>query len=58
MIFFHPALPSAQQLKLLALKNHTNDNDENNVSHIYATTQNNEVFQFTKYDQTNGKLHF
>ena len=31
MIFFHPALPIAQRLKLLALKNHTNDNDESNV---------------------------
>ena len=58
MIFFHPALPIAQQLKLLALKNHTNDNDENIVSHIYATAQKNEAFHFTKFDQTNGKLHF
>ena len=58
MIFFHPALPIAQQLKLLALKNHTNDNDENNVSHIYATAQKTEAFHFTKYDQANGKLHF
>ena len=58
MIFFHPALSIAQQLKLLALKNHTNDNDENNVSHIYATAQKTEAFHFTKYDQANGKLHF
>ena len=58
MIFFHPALFIAQQLKLLALKNHTNDNDENNVSHIYATAQKTEAFHFTKYDQANGKLHF
>ena len=39
MIFFHPVLPIAKQLKLLAHKNHANDNDEKNVSHVYATAQ-------------------